>query len=133
MTYPNDPNQPPPYPGGHGGDPPGPWYPPQQPPPQYPQYGQPEPYGYGSYPQQPARGTDKMAIASIITSGVGLLLCSIACPVGAILGHVALGRIKQSGEEGRGLALAGIIIGWVGTVLLLAVAAFVIPALVAEF
>jgi len=137
MTYPNDPNQQPPYPGGHGGDPHGQQYPPQQPPsqqptPPYPQYGQPDPYSYGGYAQQPTRGTNKMAIASLITSGVGLLVCSIACPVGAILGHVALGRIKKTGEEGRGLALAGIIIGWVGTVLLVVVAAFVIPAVVAE-
>jgi len=35
--------------------------------------------------------------------------------LGAIFGHVAMGQIKRSGEEGRGLALAGVIVGWVFT------------------
>ncbi|WP_291826991.1 DUF4190 domain-containing protein [Candidatus Neomicrothrix sp.] len=39
----------------------------------------------------------------------------LLAPVGAIIGHMALNRIKTSGQEGRGLALAGIIIGWFGT------------------
>jgi len=30
-----------------------------------------------------------------------------------ITGHIALGQIKTSGENGRGFALAGVIIGWV--------------------
>ena len=29
-------------------------------------------------------------------------------------GHISLGQIKKNGEKGRGLALAGIIVGWVG-------------------
>jgi hypothetical protein len=32
--------------------------------------------------------------------------------VGAILGHVALGQIKRTGQGGRGLAVAGVAIGW---------------------
>lgn len=130
MTYPNDPNQQPPYPSGYGGDPYGQQYPPQQYPGQQPppQYGQPSPYGYSGYGQQPPSGTNGMAIASLVTSGAGFLLCTLACPVGAILGHVALGRIKQTGQDGRGLALAGIIIGWLGTVLLVGVVIFVIYA-----
>jgi len=41
----------------------------------------------------------------------------LACPVGAVLGHVALRRMAENGKGGRGLALAGIIIGWFGTAL----------------
>jgi hypothetical protein len=37
--------------------------------------------------------------------------------VGAITGHISLGQIKKTGEQGRGLALAGVIIGWVGLAL----------------
>ena len=33
---------------------------------------------------------------------------------GVITGHMALGQIKQTGEQGRGLALAGTILGYVG-------------------
>jgi peptidyl-prolyl cis-trans isomerase B (cyclophilin B) len=50
--------------------------------------------------------TNGMAIAALITSFFVSIL-------GIILGFVALNQIKTSGEQGRGLALAGIIIGFV--------------------
>lgn len=31
-----------------------------------------------------------------------------------IFGHVALSQIKHSGEDGRGLAIAGLVIGYIG-------------------
>jgi hypothetical protein len=53
------------------------------------------------------------------------MICSLAgfmtwlsFPVGAILGHMALNRIRETGEEGEGYAKAGIIVGWIGTGLL---------------
>jgi len=122
-----DPTQPPPA----YGQPPAytpPTYGQQQP----PAYGQPpaytppthgqEPYAPGGYaqpqqygaPQQyatPGRGTNVMAILSLVLSILGLFTC-ITAPIGAILGHVAKRQIAQSGEEGRGLATAGVIIGW---------------------
>jgi peptidyl-prolyl cis-trans isomerase B (cyclophilin B) len=57
--------------------------------------------------------TNGLAIAALITSFFVSIL-------GIILGFVALNQIKTSGEQGRGLALAGIIIGFVsiGIVLL---------------
>lgn len=46
-----------------------------------------------------------------------------ASVVGLVLGYVALSQIRQTQESGRGLALAAVILGWIGTVgfLLLAV------------
>ncbi|QSE95504.1 DUF4190 domain-containing protein [Rhodococcus pseudokoreensis] len=73
-----------------------------------PQYGAPNPYG-ATYPQ--SRGTNGLAIASLITSIVGGCFYGVGSIVGIILGIVALGQIKQSGQEGRGLAIAGIAIG----------------------
>lgn len=35
--------------------------------------------------------------------------------IGAILGHVARRQIRDSGEAGGEMALAGIIVGWVAT------------------
>ena len=32
--------------------------------------------------------------------------------VGVVTGHIALEQIKRTGEDGRGLALAGAIVGW---------------------
>jgi hypothetical protein len=68
-----------------------------------------------------------MAIGSLVTSIACLLVFGgIGSFIGAILGHVALGQIKRTGEQGRGLAIAGIIIGWVATALWLIVAVIVI-------
>jgi hypothetical protein len=74
------------------------------------QYGQ-QPYGQPAYGQQPgyapqayARPTNTMAI-------LALVMAFVFAPAGLILGIVARRQIKQTGEEGEGLALAGIIVG----------------------
>ncbi|MGN6427459.1 DUF4190 domain-containing protein [uncultured Leifsonia sp.] len=69
----------------------------QQPPQQQPQYG-------AYQPAQP--GWNVMAI-------VGFILAFFISVVGVILGFVALSQIKRTGEQGRGLAIAAIIIGFV--------------------
>jgi peptidyl-prolyl cis-trans isomerase B (cyclophilin B) len=66
-------------------------------------YPQNQPYS-GYAPQ--SNKTNGLAIASLITS----FFISI---VGIILGHVALSQIKRTGENGRGLAIAGLVIGYV--------------------
>jgi hypothetical protein len=53
-----------------------------------------------------------MAIASLVCSLFGWL-CFIGPILGMIFGFVALSQIKQTGQRGRGMALAGIIIGGV--------------------
>lgn len=76
-----------------------------------PGYGQP---GYGQPMYVPAVPTNAMAIAALVCSLAGLLTL-ISAPVGAILGHVARRQIREKGEQGDGMALAGIIVGWVVT------------------
>jgi hypothetical protein len=106
--------QPPPYPGApydqgvYGGGYPQPGYP-QQPPP-YPAYGQP-------YPAP--RGTNTMAILALV---FGILVA----PLGLVFGFVARNQIKQTGEDGDGLALAGIIIGGIFTLLFIAYIVFIV-------
>lgn len=59
---------------------------------------------------------------------VGLILAFLVPLIGAILGHVSLGQIKKTGEEGRGLALAAVIVGWAFTALsILGTILFFIP------
>jgi len=73
-----------------------------------PQYQQPEyqqPVNYAPL----APKTNSMAIASLISSFFISLL-------GVILGHIALNQIKNTGEGGRGLAIAGLVIGYIGIV-----------------
>jgi hypothetical protein len=54
-------------------------------------------------------------VTSIV--GAATLFCwglgAIVGLVGAILGHVARRKIRTSGEGGDGMALAGIIVGWI--------------------
>jgi len=119
-----------PQPGQSHTPPPAPPYaaPPAYQPPTYPgaapQYPQAPGYPYGGYPVQK---TNTLAILSLIGSILGFvwILPIVGSLAGAIMGHISLGQLKQSGEKGRGLALAGVIVGWVGLgLLILGVLAF---------
>jgi uncharacterized membrane protein len=87
-----------------------PSYPPPPPPGGYP------PPGPGYPPPPPAAGTNTLAIASLVSSLLGWL-CGIGPILGLVFGFIALNQIKKTGQGGRGLALAGIIIGAVAIVL----------------
>lgn len=113
-------------PGGHGG-------------PGYggPGYGAPGygvPYAGGWVPPVPTNG---MAVTSLVVSIAALVTAAfcgvtiLAAPVGAVLGHLAMRRISETGEKGRGLALAGVIVGWIGTALLLLGIAVLVAVLAA--
>ncbi|WP_405487858.1 DUF4190 domain-containing protein [Nocardia sp. NBC_00511] len=101
-------------------------------------YGQPQGYpgapvqpGYGGYPgYQPypaygvqGTGTNGLATASLIVSIIGLpsLFFCVFIPlisiVGLVLGIVSLNQLKTSGQQGRGLALGGVWVGAIGTVI----------------
>lgn len=72
----------------------------------------------------PGARTNGFAVASLV---LGVLFCLIVTAVLAVIfGNVALGRIETSNgtEKGRGLAIAGIVLGWIG-IALLAIAALV--------
>jgi hypothetical protein len=78
----------------------------------------PAPYGY---PPQPARETNGLAIASL-TAGI-LWLGWLGSIAAVIFGHVALSQIRRSGgrESGKGMAVAGLVLGYlgIGTLLLI--------------
>ncbi|OCB47558.1 hypothetical protein A5721_07795 [Mycobacterium vulneris] len=103
----------PPYPGVSSYPPP---YPPPFPPPVYPGY----PGGYGMPPSGP---TNTVAIGSLVASILSVLLFAmcgmglLAGLVGIGLGVTALNQIQRSGQAGRGLAIAGIAVGAVGTLI----------------
>lgn len=76
---------------------------PQYAPPAAPQYAAPQQY----VAVAPAAPTNVMAIVSLVTSIIGFSL------LGVIFGHIAMNQIKRTGEQGHGLALAGLIIGYI--------------------
>ena len=69
------------------------------------------PTPYAAAPAPVARRTNILAIISLVVSIVGFTI------VGIVLGFIALSQIKKTGENGRGLAIAGVVIGFVELVL----------------
>jgi type II secretory pathway pseudopilin PulG len=94
--------------------------------PQYPPQAQP----YRAY--QPAQ-TDGGAIASMVLGIASVVLClSFVAGIPAIiLGHISLSRIKKSmGRlKGEGMALTGLILGYISLPFILIIAAIAIPNL----
>ncbi|OBB10512.1 cyclophilin [Mycolicibacterium setense] len=71
---------------------------------------------YGGYPagypagHPPSAQTNGMAIAALV--------CAVLfAPLGIVFGHISLSQLKHSGEQGRGIAIAGLVIGYVLTAL----------------
>lgn len=67
-------------------------------------------YGAAAYPQT----TNGFAIASLV---LGILFVGgLGSVLALVFGYVAKNQIDQSGgfEGGRGMAIAGIVLGWVG-------------------
>jgi len=83
------------------------WAPVTAPAPTQPAYPPGYPYPYAS-PR-----TNSMSIASLVSGILAWLLCPFLGGVLAVIfGHVARGQIKQSGEAGGGMAIAGLILGY---------------------
>lgn len=100
----------------------------QRPAPGQPPYVQPQaPYGQPPYPPLNVSGgkggTNTLAIVSLVSSFfVGL--------AGIITGHMALSQIKRTGEDGKGLAIAGLVIGYVMTLVAVVWAIALVASLV---
>ena len=75
--------------------------------------------GYAPVPK-----TNGLAIASLVCSLLGLATCAATSILGVIFGHLAKSQIKQSGEEGEGMALAGLIVGYIGLAIFALIALF---------
>ena len=83
-------------------------------------------YGYQQpYSAPPVTGTNMMAI-------LALVFAFVFAPAAIVLGHIAKKQIKQTGEQGSGLATAGLVLGYIftGISLIGCCAAFVIPAMI---
>lgn len=115
LDYPADPGLPPPiYPAPQGGFPGAPGYPgmpgypgaPGYPPPGYPVYP-----GYDPYRPSKPLGTNGKAVAALVSALVGLVFCGLPSVAGLVFGVIAMRETRRTGQDGYGLALAGVIIG----------------------
>jgi len=90
-------------------------------------YGQPAPYqqqpqgygygapgygapGYGAPGYAPVASTNTMAI-------LALVFAFVFSPAAIVLGHLAKKQIRQTGEQGEGLATAGLWLGYIFTII----------------
>ncbi len=126
MTDPNAPQQAP-----------GPNQPPRYGQPQYPQNGYQGGYPQGGYPQagyqQPGYPQPQPQQVVYVTPQptntiaiLALIFALLLGPIGVIFGHIALSQIKRTGEQGRGLAIAGLVIGYVALAFLVIYIVFLV-------
>jgi hypothetical protein len=90
--------------------------------PQQPQqaYGQQPPQAYGQpgygYPQ--SRPTNTMAVVSLIAAISAFVIAPLVGSIVAVItGSMAKKQIAESGEEGGGMATAGLVVGYIGIAL----------------
>jgi hypothetical protein len=69
-----------------------------------------QPSGYYPAPQQPTNG---LAGGSLACSIIGLLMPLLLIP-GVIMGHIAREQIRAKSQRGDGMAVAGLVIGYLG-------------------
>ena len=97
-------------------------------------YGQPPPYqqqqgyaygapGYGAPGYAPVASTNTMAI-------LALVFAFIFSPAAIVLGHLAKKQIRQTGEQGEGLATAGLWLGYIFTGIGVLICAFYVIVII---
>jgi len=92
--------------------------------------GPPVPVAQQAWPVPPAQRTNTLAVASL-ACGIGQLLVWFPASIAAIvLGHKARRQIRQTGEQGDGLARAGLILGYLGLAFTLLLALLVVAVAV---
>ena len=103
---------------------------------QPPAYGQ-EPYKQSGYSQQPygqpGYGQPYAPVATTNTMAIlALVFAFVFAPASIVMGHVAKKQIRQTGEQGEGLATAGLWLGYIFTSIGAAICAlYVVLAIVA--
>jgi hypothetical protein len=73
------------------------------------------PYHGGYYPpMMPAQPTSGLAIGAMICGIAEIFTLGFAAIPAVILGHLARAQIRQTGERGDGMAIAGLVLGYLG-------------------
>jgi hypothetical protein len=65
----------------------------------------------------PLARTNGLAVASLVCGLAQFAFGPLATIPAIVLGYVARSQIKRTGEQGAGLALAGLILGWAAVIL----------------
>jgi hypothetical protein len=85
----------------------------------------PVPVDVGPAMVAPAAKANSLAVASLVFGFAQFMVGPVATVPAIVFGHMARNQIKQTGEQGAGLALAGLVLGWgavaLGIILMFAV------------
>ena len=85
----------------------------------------PVPVDVGPAAVAPAAKANGLAVASLVFGFAQFMVGPVATVPAIVFGHMARNQIKQTGEQGAGLALAGLVLGWgavaLGIILMFAV------------
>jgi hypothetical protein len=82
---------------------------------------------------EPVRTASSLAIASLVSGVLGwTLLPLIGCIVAVVTGHMARAEIRRAGGAvgGDGLAIAGLVLGWLGIAMAVAAVLMIVVAIV---
>ncbi|GAA0963364.1 DUF4190 domain-containing protein [Frigoribacterium faeni] len=96
-----------------------------------------QPYGQQpSYQQNPYQGAygqqnPKMNVLAIVSLVASILSSFFFSIVAVVTGHIALRQIKRTGEQGRVLAIIGLVLGYLGLAGAIVIGIFVIAAIAA--
>ncbi|WP_052521480.1 DUF4190 domain-containing protein [Agreia bicolorata] len=80
----------------------------QQPAPAQPTAQQPATPASPHYDYPPVRPTNVLGIITLVLGVLGFAIVPV------ITGHIALAQIKRTGDDGRGITIAGLVLGYVG-------------------
>jgi len=65
-------------------------------------------------PYAPTAPTNSLAVVALVSGILSWVVCPVVAAIVAVItGHVARSQIRRTGEGGGGLALAGLILGYV--------------------
>jgi uncharacterized membrane protein len=81
--------------------------------------------GPGLY-NPPGRRLNQLAVASLACGVAQPFTLGLTTIPAIVLGHVARGQIRRAGQDGAGLALAGLLLGWAAVALVTIVVTLVI-------
>ncbi|KQM60791.1 DUF4190 domain-containing protein [Agreia sp. Leaf210] len=60
------------------------------------------------YDYPPVRPTNVLGIVTLVLGVLGFAIVPV------VTGHIALAQIKRTGDEGRGITIAGLVLGYIG-------------------
>jgi uncharacterized membrane protein len=67
--------------------------------------------------------TNSLAVAALACGVAGFFTGGLTSIPAIVMAHVARGQIRRTGEQGKGLALTGLILGWLAIVIIVLVVA----------